>query len=69
MQIEKIFSVLEMTEKQKVPLVAFVLIGEVEHLWRLKRDLLPTPTIWAHFLEAFYQNIFPTWVCEKKEVF
>lgn len=58
--IEKIFSMLEVIEEQKVPLIAFSFIGEAKYWWRLKKDLQPISTTWDHFLEAFYQTFF--WV-------
>lgn len=41
MQIKMILFVLDLTNEQKVPLTAFVLIGEAERWWRIKRDTLP----------------------------
>lgn len=44
MQIEKFFSILDLTEEKKVPLAAFMFTGEIEHWWQLKKDVLPTTT-------------------------
>lgn len=63
LQIKELFSVLDLTKEKKVPLVAFMLISEVEHWWRLKKDVFT----WKVFTDAFFNNFFPTYIRGKKE--
>lgn len=62
MQIENLFSVLELIEEQKIPLVAFMFIGEAEHLWHLKKETLLTPTTWDQIFDVLLKSLFLVYV-------
>lgn len=56
-----------LTKEQKVPLVIFMFTSETEHWWRLKKDILLTPTTWDIFMDVFLDNLYPAYVQEKKD--
>lgn len=46
-----------------------MLNSEAKYLWRFKKEVLPTPTTWEVFMDAFFDNFFPTYIQEKEEEF
>ncbi|XP_041009490.1 uncharacterized protein LOC121253552 [Juglans microcarpa x Juglans regia] len=61
--IEEILSVLECTDRQKVRLAAFKLIGETKRWWNSKkaiREASGTGEVsWPHFKQNFFDRFFP----------
>ena len=70
-EIEKIFRVMNCTEKQKVNYAVFMLIGEAEYWWENTRKLLENGGIninWEVFKTKFLKKYFPNDVRRTKEI-
>ncbi|XP_057981301.1 uncharacterized protein LOC131166745 [Malania oleifera] len=64
-EMEKILTVLDCNEKQKVLFATFKLTGEAEWWWLRvklleKQQAVPTVMTWKRFKEFFYNRYFPT---------
>ena len=60
LDIEKHFDVLSCSESQKVTFATLMLVGEVEHWWRMQKRLIgdQEPIVWDQFKEASYKKYF-----------
>jgi len=70
-EIEKIFQVMNCTEKQKVNYAIFMLIGEAEYRWDNTRKLLENGGIninWEVFKTKFLEKYFPNDMRRTKEI-
>jgi hypothetical protein len=61
--MEKIFSVMEVTDTQQVVLATFMLTGDARYWWEAtQRRLDPAPTAdvtWPQFTQVFFDKYFP----------
>ena len=70
-EIEKIFQVIDCTDKQKVNYTVSILIGEAEYWWDNTKKLLENGGIninWEMFKTKFLEKYFPNDVRRAKEI-
>ena len=70
--LEKYFDVLNCFETQRVVSTNFMLVGGVEHWWRMEKRLLGNeePLVWDKFNEVFFKKYFLRSVrCQKESEF
>ena len=69
--MEKVFSVLDCTDRQKVTFATYMLEADAEFWWSGARQLLEESHVeitWHVFRDAFYQKYFPASVRNAKEL-
>ena len=69
--MDKVFSVLDCTDHQKVAFATYMLEADVEFWWNSVRWLLEesyTEITWDVFRDAFYQKYFPASICNAKKL-
>ena len=69
--MERIFSIMEVSDNQRVALATFMLEGDAQYLWEAtQRRLDPNSShiiTWAEFTQAFYNKYFPASFRRAKE--
>lgn len=67
-ETKKAFKILGVIPEYKVILATYMLVGEANHWWQLKKATLPFPVTWEQFLTAFHAEYLPEHLRHLKEM-